>query len=411
MIDASATLTIASIAAGGDGVGRTQGVVVFVPRTAPGDVARVRLARSKRFARGELLALEAASPVRVDPPCPHYIEDRCGGCQIQHLSYDAQLEAKRTIIGDSLRRIGRRDVADPEVEASDLPWRYRRKLTLHLRRTRDGWIAGLHPYDDPAAVFDLVDCPITDERVLDVWRELRGAFDALPPERSLRVAVRLLDDGAAATVEGGQVWRTADHFFAAAPSLSELWWRPEGSTTRRVAARIVESRAGAAFVQVNAGVARRLRGELLRRVRARAPQRIVDAYAGSGATAIPLAAEGRTVVAIELDQPAVDRIRAQLAEPSVAIAGRVEDHLERQLPADVVIVNPPRAGVDERVTAALERNRETVRALFYVSCDPATLARDLSRLPGYRLVAVHGYDMFPQTAHVETLCELEPVTP
>jgi 23S rRNA (uracil1939-C5)-methyltransferase len=411
MIDTSATLTIASIAAGGDGVGRTDNVVVFVPRTAPGDVARVRLARAKRFARGELIALEAASPARVDPPCPHYTDDRCGGCQLQHLAYGAQLEAKRTIIGDSLRRIGRRDVADPDVEASDLPWRYRRKLTLHLRRTRDGWIAGLHPYDDPVAVFDLADCPITDERVLAVWGELRSAFDALPAERSLRVAVRLLDDGAAATVEGGHLWRSADSFFAAAPSLSELWWRPEGSTLRRVAARTIESRAGAAFVQINARVAARIQDELLRRVRAHAPQRVVDAYAGSGATAIPLAADGRTVVAIELDRPAVDRMRPHLADPSSAIAGRVEDHLERQLPADVVILNPPRAGVDERVTAALERHREKVQALFYVSCDPATLARDLSRLPGYRLIAVRGYDMFPQTAHVETLCELEPAAP
>jgi 23S rRNA (uracil1939-C5)-methyltransferase len=347
----------------------------------------------------------------VDPPCPHYTDDRCGGCQLQHLAYGAQLEAKRTIIGDSLRRIGRRDVADPDVEASDLPWRYRRKLTLHLRRTRDGWIAGLHPYDDPVAVFDLADCPITDERVLAVWGELRSAFDALPAERSLRVAVRLLDDGAAATVEGGHLWRSADSFFAAAPSLSELWWRPEGSTLRRVAARTIESRAGAAFVQINARVAARIQDELLRRVRAHAPQRVVDAYAGSGATAIPLAADGRTVVAIELDRPAVERMRPHLADPSSAIAGRVEDHLERQLPADVVILNPPRAGVDERVTAALERHREKVQALFYVSCDPATLARDLSRLPGYRLIAVRGYDMFPQTAHVETLCELEPAAP
>jgi 23S rRNA (uracil1939-C5)-methyltransferase len=408
MIDASATLTIASIAAGGDGVGRTEGVVVFVPRTAPGDVARVRLARSKRFARGELIALEASSPERVEPPCSHYTDDRCGGCQIQHLAYDAQLEAKRTIIGDSLRRIGRRDVPDPDVEPSDLPWRYRRKLTLHLRRSRDGWIAGLHPYDDPVAVFDLADCPITDERVLAVWHELRASFDALPTERALRVAVRLLDDGAAVTVEGGRVWRTADHFFDAAPSVTELWWRPEGGNARRVAARSIESRAGAAFVQVNARVAARLQAELLDRVRARSPERVVDAYAGSGATAIPLAHDGRTVVAIELDRPAVDRMRSHLTAPSSAIGGRVEDHLERHLPADVVILNPPRAGVDERVTGALERNRHGVRALFYVSCDPATLARDLARLPGYRLVAVRGYDMFPQTAHVETLCELEP---
>ena len=408
MIDASATLSIASIAAGGDGVGRADGVVVFVPRTAPGDVARVRLARAKRFARGELIALEQRSPARIEPPCHHYTNDRCGGCQLQHLSYEAQLAAKRTIIGDSLRRIGRRDVADPEVEASDLPWRYRRKLTLHLRRTGEGWIAGLHPYDDAAAVFDLADCPITDERVLAVWSELRGAFDALPAEHSLRVAVRLLDDGAAATVEGGHVWRTVDGFFAAAPSLTELWWRPGGGTARRVATRSAESRAGAAFVQVNARVAARLQAELLDRVRARVPKRVVDAYAGSGATAIPLAQDGRAVAAIELDRSAVDRMRPHLVAPSAAIAGRVEDHLERQLPADVVILNPPRAGVDERVTAALERHRESTRALFYVSCDPATLARDLARLPGYRLVAVRGYDMFPQTAHVETLCELEP---
>jgi 23S rRNA (uracil1939-C5)-methyltransferase len=411
MIDASATLKIASIAAGGDGVGRADGVVVFVPRTAPGDLARVRLARAKRFARGELLSLEVPSPARVEPPCRHYTDDRCGGCQIQHLSYEAQLEAKRAIIGDSLRRIGRRDVSDPEVEPSDLPWRYRRKLTLHLRRTRDGWIAGLHPYDDPVAVFDLADCPITDARVLAVWRELRSAFDALPAERALRVAVRLLDDGAAVTVEGGHVWRTADDFFASAPSLTELWWRPEEGTARRVAARSAESRAGAAFVQVNARVAARIRDELLSRVRARTPERVVDAYAGSGTTAIPLVEEGRTVVAIELDRSAVDRMRPHFVAPSAAIAGRVEDHLERHLPADVVILNPPRAGVDERVTATLERNRASVRGLFYVSCDPATLARDLSRLPGYRLVAVRGYDMFPQTAHVETLCELEPAAP
>jgi 23S rRNA (uracil1939-C5)-methyltransferase len=411
MIDAGATLTIASIAAGGDGVGRTEGVVVFVPRTAPGDVARVRLARAKRFARGELIALEAESPARVEPPCRHYTEDRCGGCQIQHMSYDAQLAAKRMIIGDSLRRIGRRDVSDPEVEPSDSPWRYRRKLTLHLRRTRDGWIAGLHPYDDPVAVFDLEDCPITDERVLVVWRELRAVFDALPSEPALRVAVRLLDDGAAATVEGGHVWRTADAFFTSAPSLTELWWRPEGGTTRRIAARSAESRAGAAFVQVNARVAARLQTELLSRVRARTPERIVDAYAGSGATAIPLAQDGRTVVAIELDRSAVDRMQPHLALPSSVIAGRVEDHLERQLPADVVILNPPRTGVDARVTVALERHRERVRTLFYVSCDPATLARDIARLPGYRIVAVRGYDMFPQTAHVETLCELEPDVP
>ncbi|PYP75572.1 MAG: hypothetical protein DMD35_21220 [Gemmatimonadetes bacterium] len=408
MIERGERLEIASIAAGGDGVGRTEGMVVFVPRTAPGDVARVRIGRAKRFARGQLLSLDEPSPARVDPPCPHYTIDRCGGCQLQHLSYDAQRAAKSMIIGDALRRIGRRQIADPVVEASDVAWRYRRKLTLHLRRVADGWIAGLHPYDDPVEVFDLADCPITDERVLAVWRQLRPAFDALPRERALRVAVRLLDDGASVSVEGGRVWRASDTLLAQVPLLTEVWWRPEEGALRRVAARTDERHAGASFVQVNAGVAARLREHLLARVRAHDPSHVVDAYAGTGATAVPLAADGRRVTAIELDRAAVDALRARLPAPSSAIGGKVEDHIERALPADVVLLNPPRTGVEERVTAALESRRDSVRALFYVSCDPATLARDLARMPGYRVVEVTGYDMFPQTAHVETLCELAP---
>lgn len=408
MIERGARLEIASIAAGGDGVGRTEGMVVFVPRTAPGDVARVRIAPAKRFARGQLLSLDAPSPSRVEPPCPHYTVDRCGGCQLQHLSYDAQLAAKRAIIGDALRRIGRRDVADPVVEPSDAPWRYRRKLTLHLRRVDEQWIAGLHPYDDPVGVFDLADCPITDERVMAVWGDLRAAFDALPRERALRVAVRLLDDGASVTVEGGRTWRAPEALIAQVPAVTEVWWRPEEGPLRRVAARTSERHAGAAFVQVNAGVAARLRERLLARVRALDPAHVVDAYAGTGATAAPLAAEGRRVTAIELDRAAAETLRERLTAPSSVISGKVEDHIAHALPADVVLLNPPRTGVDDRVTTALESRQAAVRALFYVSCDPATLARDLARLPRYRLVDVRGYDMFPQTAHVETLCELVP---
>ena len=408
MIERGARLEIASIAAGGDGVGRAEGMVVFVPRTAPGDVARVRIARAKRFARGQLLSLDEPSPARVEPPCPHYTMDRCGGCQIQHLHYDAQLAAKGVIIGDALRRIGRRDVADPVVEPSDAPWRYRGKLTLHLRRLDDRWIAGLHPYDDPVGVFDLADCPITDERVMAVWSALRTAFDVLPRERALRVAVRLLEEGASVTVEGARTWRTPEALLARVPALTEVWWRPEEGSLRRVAARTAERHAGASFVQVNAGVAARLRERLLARVRAHDPASVVDAYAGTGAIAAPLCAEGRRVTAIELDRAAVESLRERLSAPSTVIGGKVVEHIGQALPADVVLLNPRRTGVDERVTTALESRRTSVRALFYVSCDPATLARDLARLPRYRLVDVRGYDMFPQTAHVETLCELVP---
>jgi 23S rRNA (uracil1939-C5)-methyltransferase len=406
--DALTRVEITGIAAGGDGVGRADGMVVFVPRTAPGDTALVRLTRAKRFARGRLASLEVPSPDRVDPSCPHYTKDRCGGCQVQHLSYDAQLRAKGTIIADAIRRIGRRDLGEVTVAASDAQWRYRRKLTLHLRRTGERWIAGLHPHDDPSAVFDLNDCPITDERVIGVWRELRGAFGLLPREPSLRVAVRLLPGGAAVVVEGASAWPNAERFFAAVPSMLELWWKPEHSRMRRLAARAGESHAGASFVQVNARVAARLHAHVLDRVRAHAPSRVVVGYAGAGTTALSLAADGVTVIAIELDAEAVARFSEELTVPSRAIVGRVEDHLEAALPADVVLLNPPRAGVDARVTDALQQAGTAPRAVIYVSCDPATLARDLARMPRFKVAAVHAYDMFPQTAHVETVCELVP---
>jgi 23S rRNA (uracil1939-C5)-methyltransferase len=175
-----------------------------------------------------------------------------------------------------------------------------------------------------------------------------------------------------------------------------------------VASRRGEAKAGASFAQVNARVAARLQGHVLERARSYAPARVVDAYAGTGATAIPLANDGRTVIAIEWDHDAVASLRERLAPPSSAIAGRVEEHLDAALPADVVLLNPPRTGVDARVTDLLERTAPRPRAVIYVSCDPGTLARDLARLPGYRLAGVRAYDMFPQTAHVETVCELVP---
>ncbi|HEY2025709.1 MAG TPA: hypothetical protein VGG78_01795, partial [Gemmatimonadaceae bacterium] len=379
-----------------------------VPRTAIGDVARVRLTPAKRFARGHLESLERPSPQRIDPPCPHYTADRCGGCQLQHITYDAQVGAKSAIIGDALRRLGRRDVVDPIVELSEAQWRYRRKLTLHLRRAGDEWIAGLHPYDDPVAVFDLQDCPITEARVMAVWTQLRGAFDLLPNERALRVAVRWMSDGAAVIVQGGRRWDDGDRLLARVPEVVELWWKPDGGRARLIARRSSDARAGASFVQVNALVAERLRAHVLRRVRHHAPARVIDAYAGAGDTAIPLAADGVAVTAIELDRDAVTGFAGRLVPPSRAIVGRVEDHLSRALPADVVILNPPRAGVDARVTTALESATAPPRAIVYVSCDPATLARDVARLPRYRVADVRAFDMFPQTAHVETVCELVP---
>ncbi len=415
-------LEVDAIAAGGDGVGRHDGLVVFVPRSAPGDIVRARWTPSGRFARGALVDVVRPSPERVEPACAHYTDDRCGGCQLQHLALSAQHAAKRRLVADALARIGRRDVDVAPVVASPRAWRYRRKLTLALRRGVDGsWIAGLHPYDAPTAVFRLRDCPITDERVVAVWRAVLATAALLPGDAAaLRGAVRLLDDasvpdgGASATftLEGGTRWDRADDFFERVPALAGLWWRREGGDRRLLHAR-GRADAGASFAQVNAGVARVLYADVVETLRDLHPTTLVDAYAGTGDVALALAREGVRVTAIELDRDAAALAAERLAPyGGRSIRASVEHALAGALPASAVLVNPPRTGLDAATADTLERAAGGAfgpppEVLLYVSCNPATLARDLARMPSYTIRRATPYDMFPQTAHVETLVVLD----
>lgn len=401
------SLTIDTIAAGGDGVARNEGLVVFVPRTAPGDVITASVSGKGHFARGALRTILRPSPARIDPPCPHYTRERCGGCQIQHMEYAAQLNAKQRIISDALQRIGKREIVPPEVVPSPEEWRYRTKLTLGLRRRSGGWIAGLHPYDDPVRIFALADCPITDRRVVAAWREIVAASEYFPDATQLRGSVRWTDDGPTFVLMGATRWSDHARFFDAVPTIAALYWEPEGSPRKLLADRRVLETPAASFAQVNPVVASVLRGHVLGLVKSFAPRTVIDAYSGAGDVAVELANSGISVVAIELDSDAAQWAERRLAPPSRSITGRVEEVLPRLAPADVVIVNPPRAGLHADVTGALAEMRDT-RAIIYVSCDPATLARDVARLSGYTIQSIRAFDMFPQTSHVETVCVLAP---
>jgi 23S rRNA (uracil1939-C5)-methyltransferase len=424
-------VTVDSIAAGGDGVARADGLVVFLPRTAPGDSGVAQATVGRSFARGRLTTLERASPFRIDPPCPHYVQDDCGGCQLQHMEYVAQLEAKRRIVEDAFVRIGRTVVEVPPVEPSPEQWRYRAKLTLALRRRTPGepvpddgiappgsrWIAGLRPFDDPAKVFPLRDCLISSERLLDTWRSVLRVGDLLPDAPALRVAARLTSEGAALVVQGGEDWGTAEDFASAVENVSELWWA--GDTGDPVLLRgkpadvvaelpgdSLDVEPGASFVQVNPEVAEAVRSYVLQLAMAKAPRTAVDAYSGTGAYASRLAASGVRVTAIERDPAAAAFASRTLPPPSLSVAASVERALPDALPADLVIVNPPRGGLHARVAEFLAAGGERPSHLIYVSCNPATLARDVARLAGWQVDSVRAFDMFPQTAHVEVVCEL-----
>ncbi len=410
-----ARVHIESVAAGGDGVAHSDGLAVFVPRTAPGDVVDVDLMPDGRFARAHVLALHERSGDRVDPPCVHYERDRCGGCQLQHLRETAQLDAKRGILRDALHRIGKVNVAVPEVLPAPSAWRYRISLTLAIRRDGAGraatWRFGLRDYEDPERVFDLEDCLISDGQVLSAWNEIRAAASLLPDAPRMTGTVRWLDDGAAFSLRGGSGWpqQVIGDFSRACPTISVALWSPDYGV-RRVLwdTRADPSTPAFSFTQVNPGVARQLHADVAKRVLAHSARTAIDAYSGAGDVAVVLARAGVTVTAIEVDRDAAQFAALRLTLPSRSIAARVEEALQRALPADVVVLNPPRAGIDAAVAQTLNSAMPKPRAIVYVSCDPATLARDVRRLSDFSVTAVQPYDMFPQTAHVETVCELRP---
>jgi len=413
-----ATIDIASLAAGGDGVARHDGLVVFTPRTAPGDRVLVELDVQGRIGRGVLKHVERAGAARIATRCAHYeAPDRCGGCQWQHVDINAQRDAKRAMLRDAFQRIAKREIALPEIVAG-AEWRYRRSLTLAMRRSSDGrWTAGMRAFDNPEAVFDLDDCLITAPAVLEAWKAVLAAAEHLPREGRLRGTVRVISERAYFTLEGGKEWGTLSAFLDAAPTLAAVWWHAEGKRRRLVADRRPVGEPGASFAQVNPEIAAQMQADVVQRALAHSPKRVVDAFSGSGDTAVALAAEGVKVVAIEADEEASAYAATRLSAESIAAAGgsgsraiaaRVEEVISAHLPADVVILNPPRAGVDAKVTAALLKASPPPKAIIYVSCDPATLARDVGRLPGWTIHEMRCYDLFPQTAHVETVCELRP---
>ncbi|HXE84480.1 MAG TPA: hypothetical protein VN513_14240 [Gemmatimonadales bacterium] len=417
-------VSITGIAVGGDGVGRlSDGRVVFIPRSAPEDRVRLRegsLERHRNFARADVGEIVEASPNRVAPPCPHYTQDHCGGCQLQHVAYDAQLSAKRAIVGDTLRRIGKLKIEDPEiVEALD-EWRYRSKISMAVKTTpslrsgqavgrSDSLTVGLHQYDRPNFVFPLADCHITDFRLMALWRELRARL-ALLPQPLTRLTLRLDRDERRHIIaeSAGQPWLNAQELQRSLQGAVDrevvCWWQPVDGAARVVAGPATGFPA-TAFEQVNPGmgmITRRWAVEQLGDVKG---QTVWDLYGGIGDTAALLVDRGASVVSVDVDEKAVSWGRSRLPGARF-IAAKAEDVLPSLPPPHAVVVNPPRGGLHWDVSLRL--TSEPVAKLVYISCDPATLARDLARLNvNYQLKAVRAFDLFPQTAHVETVAVLE----
>jgi 23S rRNA (uracil1939-C5)-methyltransferase len=404
------TVRILRLAAGGEGVGKLpDGKTVFVPRTAPGDLVELTAIRDyKRYARARVERLVEASPHRVEPRCPHYVRDECGGCQLQHVDYETQLASRRAFVGDALRRIAKLEVPDPPIVPAEKAYDYRTKLTLHVQAA--GRRIGLYRYHRADEVFDLEWCHITVPQLMELWQTVRKSR-ALLPDQVEQVVLRLDRSGGRhllLRVKPGEVWSGAERLrreVARNGTTATIWWQPEGGAARAMAGS-AEAFPATVFEQVHPEMGDRVRDFAVQQLGAVSGRRVWDLYAGIGETTAQLVARGAVVESVELDRRAVAEAEAR-GPVARRHTGRVEDLLRKLPRPDLAIANPPRTGMDERVTAELERLRPS--RLVYISCNPATLARDIQRLEHFGLTLVQAFDLFPQTTHVETVAVLEPI--
>jgi len=426
-------LRVTGLASGGDGVGRfADGRVVFVDGGVPGDLVElVDFTSRKKVARARIGRLIEPSPDRIEPRCPHF--GSCGGCLWQHMRYEAQLDAKRTIVRDALERIGGLTLEnDIEIVGSPDPYGYRARARLVESQGSIGYrMRGSH------AIHGIAECPIlvpeAEEALTKLSRSVpsegQRSLEEAPPAsaRKRRAVVEWIisagTSGPATVLDGSRktahksrhkAGRSSRH-----PVAGESEARVErGSVTLEVLGERLRA-SSKSFIQGNAllwdALAEEVRSQCTVSRAEATPKKFIELYAGIGFLTLPLARRGLSGVAIESDRSALADLGANLSSSGLAkqvevLRGRVEERKDLAslfAAVDVLLTDPPRVGLEATVRDAIVSAGPA--RLVYVSCDPATLARDLRAFvnAGYQLESIRALDLFPQTPHVEVVARLE----
>jgi 23S rRNA (uracil1939-C5)-methyltransferase len=401
MPDESFDLQLTAMSHGGEALGRHDGRVIFVPFGIPGEKVRVRIVDDKgRFARAELIDVLEASPARVTLRCKHF--GVCGGCHWQHIAYAEQLTLKQQVVADQLARVGGlRDVTVYPTIPSPSPWAYRSHATFHVSEDeRLGFVAL-----DGRKVMPIEECHIVREEILDFvsagqTRALASGLSLQNPGKSGgRLRVQVGSDGREWLLAANAVDEQMEN--APAGALSG-----EGVVHYTVRGRRFQVSAGS-FFQINLAQAEKLVHLALERLNLQGRERVLDLYSGVGLFTAFLTERAGQVTAVEVFPPAVQDALANLSEfENVEV---IEGALEEAMSVlkgrfEAALVDPPRAGIHIKALDALAKKIRPGK-IVYVSCDPATLARDAKRLvsAGYLLRDVQPVDMFPQTYHIEAV--------
>lgn len=401
------TVRIESLVHGGDGLARSDGKVVFVPFTVPGELVEAELTEvHPDFARGTALEILEASPDRVEPPCVYFGE--CGGCQWQHVAYPAQLLAKERTVRDQLRRIG--GFEDPPVRpviGGVDPWAYRNHARFTARRSGHLGFTRI----DHRRFIQIDRCLIMQEPINEALAELQGdARGKRLHQVAIRCSPRTGDflispeiQETSATIKTGQPFYEDEllgrRFRVSASSFFQVHTRPE---RRDLSAFGLDADLDVSQAEVLILLARS-------RLKLTGKERLIDAYCGGGTFALALSAYCREAIGIEESASSLRDARHNLGDTDNVsfVQGKVEQILpEMAGTADAMVIDPPRAGCRPEVLRAIVSLQP--KRLFYVSCEPSTLARDLRILvdSGFWLEEVQPVDLFPQTAHIESCSTL-----
>lgn len=444
-------LTIDELSNSGDGVGRWQDRVVFVANAVPGDKLQVRLTRVKpTYGYGKCLEILESSPQRIRPAC--IVADKCGGCQWQAVTYAGQLQAKEQQVKSALKRIGGFETVPIQpILASPKPLEYRNKVTYPLARGTGGLVKAGYYRRGTHQIVNLNQCPIQmgalDPLLVSAKAAIQRRGWSLYNEKKHQGRLRHL--GLRVGYHTGQTLLTlvttgylpdvkeqAEEWLAEHPSLVGVCLninpretnRVFGEETRCVAGRpyLEEIFLGlrlriqpTTFFQVNTAQAEYLVQTVLDQLNFQGNETVIDTYCGIGTLSLPLAQRVARCVGIEVQAEAVAQARQNAAlnglQNTDFFAGAVENLLleisaQQSGPVDVVVLDPPRKGCDRTVLNALLEISPA--RIVYMSCNPATLARDLKILcqDSYCLQMVQPADFFPQTAHVECVALLERAT-
>lgn len=376
--------TISTVAFGGDGIARIGNLVAFIPFTVDGDVVDVTVREVKKnFVRGELHEIIEPSPHRDTPRCRYYT--LCGGCQYQHISYDHQMTIKEGQVRESFQRIG--GIPDPPVRgiiASPAPYHYRVKAEFHcdLKQKKIGFMDVVG-----GTLVDIESCPLMDESINEELGKLRSNMES-EGDGSLH--------GRRCTLWSDTPYR-ADKYLIRQVMDRDLRIPYQG------------------FFQANSSLTEQLIESVLALCETAPPEVILDCYCGSGLFTLFLAERCEKIFGIEIDRQAIDCARHNFRyngyKNGSFFRGSVSDVLKRKFVrekthVDTILLDPPREGCPKEVLEGLSRLHP--QRIIYVSCNPATQARDIKYLTeqGFTLAALQPIDMFPQTRHIEVIALL-----